>query len=251
MAETATVAAATSSNTIAPAQTSQPGPAPAAAPESPRPGSIPDAQFDRPSPEERDRYARVKKAGENGGAEWVHRDQLSKDPPGSNTSAIASTLVPDQKYQFGDLELSGQQIMDLQRFKGEHDMRRAAVPAATKFASQGAASFSQAHREPNTTGPGRVSEEEYNSMSQAERFAYAKSFDQRQFQNRSDENGEGSEAKAISFDLTALADTSLRGRPRTSAPPPQPPPLPRSGRLPRAAGAPKASSVARSARPAP
>jgi hypothetical protein len=54
---------------------------------------------------------------------------------------------------------------------------------ANKFASQGAASFSQAHREPDITGPGRVSEEAYAAMSQAERWDYARSFDQKQFRN--------------------------------------------------------------------
>jgi hypothetical protein len=50
----------------------------------------------------------------------------------------------------------------------------------TKFTSQGAASFSQAHREP-ASAPGRVSEEAYAAMSQSERYAYAKGFDQKQF----------------------------------------------------------------------
>jgi hypothetical protein len=53
---------------------------------------------------------------------------------------------------------------------------------ANKMSSQGAASFSQAHREPGGQS-GRVSEEEYNAMSQAERWNYARSFDQKQFQN--------------------------------------------------------------------
>jgi hypothetical protein len=49
-----------------------------------------------------------------------------------------------------------------------------------KTTSQGAATFSQAHRDaPNA--PGRVSEEQYNAMSQAEKWAYAKSHDQSQF----------------------------------------------------------------------
>ena len=51
-----------------------------------------------------------------------------------------------------------------------------------KASSQGAASFSQAHREPFGQS-GRVSEAEYNAMSAGERYAYSKSFDQRQFSN--------------------------------------------------------------------
>jgi hypothetical protein len=54
---------------------------------------------------------------------------------------------------------------------------------AKKMASQGAASFSQAHREP--AGPqGRVSEEEYNAMGPSERWDYARGFDQKQFSGR-------------------------------------------------------------------
>lgn len=51
-----------------------------------------------------------------------------------------------------------------------------------KFTSQGAASFSQAHREPGGQ-TGRVSEEAYAKMSAAERWDYARGFDQKQFQN--------------------------------------------------------------------
>jgi hypothetical protein len=51
---------------------------------------------------------------------------------------------------------------------------------ASKFTTQGAAPFSQAHRaEPAV--PGRVSDEEYSRMSQADRWAYARSHDQKQF----------------------------------------------------------------------
>ena len=52
---------------------------------------------------------------------------------------------------------------------------------AAKFANQGAASFSQAHREPGGQ-PGRVSEEQWAKMSAAERWDYSRSFDQKQFQ---------------------------------------------------------------------
>lgn len=48
--------------------------------------------------------------------------------------------------------------------------------------SQGHASFSQAHREP-AAPQGRVSEAEYNAMDTAQRWDYARGFDQKQFQN--------------------------------------------------------------------
>lgn len=53
--------------------------------------------------------------------------------------------------------------------------------AAAKFASQGAASFSQQHREPNDRG-GKVSEEQFAKMSPADRLDYTRKFDQSQFQ---------------------------------------------------------------------
>ena len=51
---------------------------------------------------------------------------------------------------------------------------------AAKHSSQGSASFSQAHRDaPND--PKRVTEEQYQKMSAAERLDYVRQFDQRQF----------------------------------------------------------------------
>lgn len=52
----------------------------------------------------------------------------------------------------------------------------------SKFASQGAASFSQAGRD--ATPQGRRSAAEIDAMSPAERWAYSKSFDQRQFHQK-------------------------------------------------------------------
>jgi len=51
---------------------------------------------------------------------------------------------------------------------------------ASKFTSQGSAPFSQAHREP-AQGSGKVSDEEYQRMSPAQRWNYSRSFDQTKF----------------------------------------------------------------------
>jgi hypothetical protein len=51
-----------------------------------------------------------------------------------------------------------------------------------KFSSQGAAPFTQAHREPGQVN-GKVSESEYAAMGPAERLSYARSHDQSQFTN--------------------------------------------------------------------
>lgn len=56
----------------------------------------------------------------------------------------------------------------------------------TRHTSQGASNFSQAHRD-TPTPQGRVSEAEYNAMTPAQRWEYAKSFDQGQFKT----NGAG------------------------------------------------------------
>jgi hypothetical protein len=275
-----------------PGQSTQQGALPA--------GVITDHAFEALSESDRNRYSRVR-AGPDGGSQWQERATLPSETvettgqPGEQPNAA---LNPTETYKFGDLELSGQQILDLLKHKGETDLRRAAVPAdpsqykieaknvvlppgmewrfneadpalaaartwahanelsqdqfssllgqyasmeaakeatfrnamkaeldklganatvrvtalqtwlngvvggelaksmcaglfsekqvrglellANKFASQGAASFRQDGREP-TGQSGRVSEEEYNAMSQGERYAYSKSFDQRQF----------------------------------------------------------------------
>jgi hypothetical protein len=57
---------------------------------------------------------------------------------------------------------------------------------AAQHVTQGAANFSQAHRAPEPpAGGGRVSDEEYNRMSQAQRWEYARGFDQAQFRGGS------------------------------------------------------------------
>jgi hypothetical protein len=54
---------------------------------------------------------------------------------------------------------------------------------ANKMVSQGAAQFSQAHREPR--GAERMTDEQWGKMSAGERWDYARGHDQRQFQTES------------------------------------------------------------------
>jgi hypothetical protein len=295
MAETATIAATAST---APAA-SPPPVTPQVTPAAPQ-GVITDAAYDALPVADQDRYSRVKK-GVDGGSQWQERATLPSETaaptaqPGEQPNA---PLNPAEVYKFGDLELTGQEISDLLKHKGETDLRRASLPAdpsqyrieakdvvlppgmdwkfnendpalaaarnwahangltqeqfssllgqyasmesakentfhtamraeldklganatlrvtalqtwlngvvggelakslcgglfcekqvrglellANKFATQGHASFSQAHREPGGQS-GRVSEEAYNAMSAGEKWAYSKSFDQRQF----------------------------------------------------------------------
>jgi hypothetical protein len=60
---------------------------------------------------------------------------------------------------------------------------------ASKVTSQGAAPFSQQHRAPQEGGAQRVSDEEYNRMTQAQRWEYARSFDQKTFYDPNKMNG--------------------------------------------------------------
>ena len=116
----------------APSNPTAPGPLTTAAPATqpnaqrrPRAGAIADHQYDRLEPAERGRYARVRKAGPDGGSEWVHRDQLGKEPPADGSAAPPA----DGKYRYGQYEFTETEIADLMRFKGETELRRAAVPA--------------------------------------------------------------------------------------------------------------------------
>jgi hypothetical protein len=57
---------------------------------------------------------------------------------------------------------------------------QAAEKLVAKFSSQGTAPFSQSHRVPNEPG-GKVSDDEYGRMSQAQKLDYSRQFDQKQF----------------------------------------------------------------------
>jgi hypothetical protein len=110
-----------------------------------RTGVIADNAYERLPDADRSKYSRVR-AGPEGGSEWrlreiVERESAAatKQPDGSAGDPTATkpatgdtsapTLVPGDKYKFGDLELTGQEISDLLKHKGETDLRRAAVPA--------------------------------------------------------------------------------------------------------------------------
>jgi hypothetical protein len=119
-----TIVAATSP---APPAAAPPAASPAPQGATPRPGFIPDSQFDRLDPTEQGKYARVSK-GPQGGSEWIERSKLPSES-GTDPATGADALVPGEKYKFGDLDLTGQEILDLLKHKGETDMRRAAAPA--------------------------------------------------------------------------------------------------------------------------
>jgi hypothetical protein len=107
-----------------------------------RTGVIPDNAYERLADADRSKYSRVR-AGPEGGSEWrlreiveresaaatKQRDGSAGDPTAAKPGETSPALVPGEKYKFGDLELTGQEISDLLKHKGETDLRRAAVPA--------------------------------------------------------------------------------------------------------------------------
>jgi hypothetical protein len=112
-----------------------PGPltTPAAAPSQPQPraGSITTEQFNGLPPAEQSKFAAVRRPG--GGQDWIERAKLEAEPadptkPGS-TPAPGAPPDPNTKYKFGNYEITETELADLMKFKGENDLRRAAVPS--------------------------------------------------------------------------------------------------------------------------
>jgi hypothetical protein len=97
----------------------------------PRPGVIADAQYDALPDDQKAGYSRVRK-GPQGGSEWIERSKLEAEPvvnKTATTDTTATTLAPGEKYKFGSYEFTESEIADLMKFKGETELRRAAVPA--------------------------------------------------------------------------------------------------------------------------
>jgi hypothetical protein len=98
-----------------------------APPPAARPGSISAADYHRLDPAEQGKFANLPDGV------WIERSKLETEraEPGTTAAADATTtptLAPGEKYKFGDVELTGQEISDLLKFKGESELRRAAVP---------------------------------------------------------------------------------------------------------------------------
>jgi hypothetical protein len=92
---------------------------------SPRPGVISDAAYDALDGAAREKFARVRQ-GPHGGSEWRERSTL---PSETGTDPAKPGTDPGTKYKFGSYEVTEAEFADLLKFKGENDLRRAAVPA--------------------------------------------------------------------------------------------------------------------------
>jgi len=93
---------------------------------SPRPGMISDAAYDALPIPDRDLYSRVRK-GPQGGSEWIERAKLEAEP--ADPAKPGTPADPNAKHKLGSYEFTETEIADLLKFKGETDLRRAAVPA--------------------------------------------------------------------------------------------------------------------------
>jgi hypothetical protein len=116
-------------------------------------------------------------AGDRARDELVMRTAIAKNISALGANANARVSAVDQWIRgvVGD-ELG----KEMRHMVVSEKIVRGFEKLISKFTSQGVASFRQDGREPQGA-PGRVSEAEYNAMSGAERYAYAKSFPQSQF----------------------------------------------------------------------
>jgi hypothetical protein len=105
----------------------------------------------------------------------AHADQVAK--MGANGPMRVSALDQWFRGVVGDDRIAAQ----MKSMLVTADLVKGMERIQARMASQGVASFSQAHREPGQAS-GKVSDEQYNSMTPAQRLDYARGFDQSQFQ---------------------------------------------------------------------
>jgi hypothetical protein len=88
-----------------------------------RAGLVADSVYDGLSPDQQSKYARMPRAGDLGGADWIERSQIAADPAKPGDGAAG------EKHKFGDMEFTEQELRDLLTAKGEADLRKATLPA--------------------------------------------------------------------------------------------------------------------------
>jgi hypothetical protein len=110
----------------------------------PRPGSIPREQYDALPDDQKANFAQLRKQG--GGQEYVERSKLPSEATGTTSTATTdattksvaetttdtttkTTPAPGEKYKFGDLELTGEEIAGLVERKAVEDLRKTQIPA--------------------------------------------------------------------------------------------------------------------------
>jgi hypothetical protein len=108
----------------------------------------------------------------------AHADQVAK--MGANGPMRVTALETWFRGVVGDDKIAGA----MKNMLVTADIVKGMERIQARMATQGAASFSQAHREPgHDPRGGRVSDEAYAAMKPGERLEYARGFDQSQFKD--------------------------------------------------------------------
>jgi hypothetical protein len=133
MAEPAAATTATAAST---AQTAaSPVPAASSAPQ-PRAGVIEDRVYDGLPEDKKAGFARVKRAGDQSGSEWVDRAALEASSTTNTTAATAgdgkASVTADGRLQVGEMLLTEADIKSLITEKAAADLRKAQVPATAE-----------------------------------------------------------------------------------------------------------------------
>jgi hypothetical protein len=126
MAETVTTVADAAHSPTPPGPLTQRQAEPTRYDGSPRPGFIEDRDYDALPDDRKAAYARVKRAGDQGGAEWIERAKLEAEP--ADPAKPGTPVDPNAKHKLGSYEFTETEIADLLKFKGETELRKAAVP---------------------------------------------------------------------------------------------------------------------------
>jgi hypothetical protein len=90
-----------------------------------RAGLVSDADYEGLPPDQQANYARMPKAGDQGGAEWISREQVATD----STKPAITAPAAGEKVKIGDMEVSAAELQEFFKSKGEAELKKAALPA--------------------------------------------------------------------------------------------------------------------------
>jgi hypothetical protein len=96
-----------------------------------RAGLIADSAYDGLPPDQQSRYARMPKAGDQGGAEWIARDQVAVDSgikPGATTDGVPPAV--GDRVKVGEMEVSQQELQEFFQSKADTELRKASLPVS-------------------------------------------------------------------------------------------------------------------------
>lgn len=133
-----------------------------------RTGLIADSIYDGLPPDQQRKYARMPRAGDQGGSEWVDRSTISK--PADAAAANGETV------KVGDMQVTQAELQEFFAAKGEAELKKATLPATPE-------AF-EARLPENFEMPAGVEfkiDEKDPLLADARRWAHAKGLDQATF----------------------------------------------------------------------